>query len=509
MARKRSTGSTAPAVVHHHPICHFINGERLHYLLLKVRTKLFDAGDSINEVLSDTTIGVDESSCAYYVFGSSDVIIRLWSTEKDLIGLCNVIQERVREVESIQVVLVDRMLTWYQQIIESQAGWHYGFDRDTVSKIADHQIPQLLTVATEPTNGKTTRFFIFIEETFAQRTHVFHKLHNDLLSGERDFLQNGMERISIYSYTTTDAPCVLIKGEVPNWADATNQLLLFAERMRRYPVKTTTFICAENIKLDKNALNARHRLAAFSDARKHEIIYNLLRSHECDYAKIRAIGGDLAEKRAQQFVAIASKRCAQFFGQQDEWWNWLGTMRLLFKWISFGDAGKAMRALGQEYIRMERDLVDFLKGPYRLIQEEKKRNAFWDLAKRHRIDPKVIDDVAAQVVRILRVESHLTLGSVPECLRALLKGREVSKEIRTVIEEFSKALDRGAENRNLLLHGREEERHFLQKGENAWIWEDYLENYLDVILRFFQIVDVSREFAETFVSEETTTQNDA
>src|SRR5256885_1544060 len=82
--------------------------------------------------------------------------------------------------------------------------------------------------------------------------------------------------------------------------------------MKQYPVKTTTFICASNIKLDKNALNARHRQAAFSDARKHEVVYNLLCSHDFNYDKIREIGGDLAETRARQLVELARDDAASF-----------------------------------------------------------------------------------------------------------------------------------------------------------------------------------------------------
>ena len=99
--------------------------------------------------------------------------------------------------------------------------------------------------------------------------------------------------------------------------------------------------------------------------------------------------------------------------------------------------------------------------------------------------------------------AHLTLGSIPECLRALLKGRDVSKESRGVVDAFTKALDRGAENRNLLLHGREEEKHFLEKTRNAWVWEDYLENYLDVVLNFSQILVVTPDLAEAFVAAKT------
>ena len=150
---------------------------------------------------------------------------------------------------------------------------------------------------------------------------------------------------------------------------------------------------------------------------------------------------------------------------------------------------------------MERDLVDFLREPYRFIQEEKKKNAFFDLSKRHRVDAKVVNDLAAEVIRILRVESHLTLGSIPECLRALLKRRDVPQEPRGVVAAFATALDRGAENRNLLLHGREEARHFLDKEHDAWVWEVYLENYLDVVLNFSQILHITRDLADAFVTE--------
>ena len=82
-----------------HPICHLINGERLHYVLVQVRHRLFDAGRKIGDVLTKETdkhLGFASSSCAYYIFGQSDIIIRVWATESHLNKLVAEIKKRLK-----------------------------------------------------------------------------------------------------------------------------------------------------------------------------------------------------------------------------------------------------------------------------------------------------------------------------------------------------------------------------------------------------------------------------
>jgi hypothetical protein len=99
-AKKTVKPESEGPIIHSHPICHLINGERLSYLLIKIRTNLFKAGDQIKKVLESREIGVDASSCAYYVFGGSDVIIRIWSTEADLDKLTSSIRDEVKDAVS-------------------------------------------------------------------------------------------------------------------------------------------------------------------------------------------------------------------------------------------------------------------------------------------------------------------------------------------------------------------------------------------------------------------------
>jgi hypothetical protein len=271
--------------------------------------------------------------------------------------------------------------------------------------------------------------------------------------------------------------------------------------MKKYPVKTTTFICSSHIKPENNLLNTRHRLTPFHEARRHDVLYNLLRSHDCNWQRIRQVGGEVAEKRAKQFLNIAALRCHRFFEPHHDWWGWLNSIRLIFKWISFGDAGKVMRMLGQEYIRMERELVDILDQANTLLQNKKRQNIQFDISKKKKLEISVIREISEILLKSFRAETHLTLGSIPECLKSLLKGQKISDRSIRLIETFSKALEQGSQNRNLLMHGRIDSKQFMESTDNkSWVWESFMSNYFDVILNFNEVTAIAAELAESFVA---------
>jgi hypothetical protein len=493
MAKKRKKTSF------HHPICHFITGERLHYVLLKVKTKLFTAGEKIEKVISDSKLGISGSSCAYFIFGDSDVLVRIWATESHLEQFKEEVRKHVPEVEDLRVILIERISTWYQRRIENQQGWHESLDEKAVQAIADHNVPQTLRTDMElKSNRNGVKFFIFIEEPFAKRNYIFRKLQDDLISGQPEFLQ-GMDRISLYSYIATDGLGVLIKGEVGEAKQLTSTLLAFAERMKEYAIKTTTFVCAKTIKLDESALNSRLR----QTGREKEIFYNLVRSHDCYHACIKDYGGEDAENRASRFEEIGAELNPQIsLFRGEHWWVFISDLRLLYKWVAFGDTGKLLQKLGREYVKLDRRLNEVLDAAFQRYQEEKLRQKQIGLARTHRMNEQAIEKIIAALSSDLRMEKHCTLGAVPGCIEAFVKIVETKKDQREVLLEFSKTLRAAATDRDELMHGRIESEELLKAEENnkrRWVWERFVQNYLKTFLLLPKVLPMLEDLTEAFL----------
>ena len=483
----------------HHPICHFITGERLHYVLLKVKTKLFSAGEKIEKVITDQKLKISRSSCAYFIFGDSDVLIRIWATETHLDKFKNEIRSQVPEVEDVRVILTDRISTWYQREIENRQGWFESLNEKAVLSIADHTVPDFLHTEVElKPNPDGVKFFIFIEEPFAKRNYIFRKLHDDLISKQVELLK-GMKLVSIYSYTSADALGVLIKGEVAAAKKLTSTLLDFAEQMKEFAVKTTTFICAKTIKSDENSLNPQLQ----PTGRAKEVFYNLVRSHDCFQACIKEYGGEHAENGANRFVEIGAELYQQIFlFRNDNWWRFISDLRLLYKWVAFGDAAKILQKLGWEYVKLDRQLNDILNEAFQRSQEEKLRQKQTGLMRTHKMDERALEKIIAALSSDLRIEKHCTLGAVPSCIESLVKIIELDKEQREILLEFSKCLKASATDRDALMHGQIEAGQLLKADVNnkgCWVWERFIQNYLKTILLFPRVLPILENLAETFL----------
>ena len=489
-----------------HPICHLINGERLHYVLVQVRHRLFDAGRKIGDVLTKETdkhLGFASSSCAYYIFGQSDIIIRVWATESHLNKLVAEIRT-IPEVEKLEVILIQRMLAWYQNEIEQRADWDAGLNERTIVSIASHRVPESLKYKVRANKSHPTRFFIFIEESFAKRSDIYKRLRDEIQRKQGGLLGK-MQRVSIYKFTTAECIGVLVKGELATPHTVTARLIDFAEAMKQYSVKTTTFICSPKpIKSDENALNPHLKDSALS-GRGKEIFYNLIRTHDCNETKIVGYGGEGAWKMAERFQQIGSGLLEESFCHHSTWWSMVDDLSLLHKWIAFGDAEKVMAKLRQRFVVLERDLNDILASCYAILDGEKWKNVCQSTVSRFKFSNEQATDVCKHIRKQVAVESHLTLGAVPKCIRSLLsRVHKVQDADALLLREFADRLEKGAIDRNRLMHGRIKADEFLKPDADNkhWAWEDYIENFLKIVFIFPRVLDPLKTLAEEFMAQE-------
>jgi hypothetical protein len=292
---------------------------------------------------------------------------------------------------------------------------------------------------------------------------------------------------------------VLLKGEVREAKQFTSTLLAFAEQMKEFAVKTTTFVCAGTIKLDESALNPRLRITG----REKEVFYNLVRSHDCYHACIKDYGGEDAENRASRFEEIGADLYQQIFlFRSDNWWVFVSDLRQLYKWVAFGDPGKLLQKLGRDYVRLDRRLNEVLDAAFQRHQEEKLRQKQIGLAHTHGTDEQTIEKIMAALSSDLRVEKHCTLGAVPACIESFIKIVETNKEDREALLDFSKTLKAAATDRDELMHGRIESEELLKADESnkqCWIWERFVRNYLKTFLLLPKVLPMLEDLAEKFL----------
>ena len=66
----------------YHPICHLIHGEKLYYIVVSFRQDALNSANYLLEKLEE--LEIINSSCAHFIFGDMDVLIRAGSDEKSI-----------------------------------------------------------------------------------------------------------------------------------------------------------------------------------------------------------------------------------------------------------------------------------------------------------------------------------------------------------------------------------------------------------------------------------------
>ena len=65
---------------YYHPVCHLLNGRRLYFFFISIKSSLNSAADDILNLIKDPengqSLGIQlESQCSYFVIGETDVLL--------------------------------------------------------------------------------------------------------------------------------------------------------------------------------------------------------------------------------------------------------------------------------------------------------------------------------------------------------------------------------------------------------------------------------------------------
>lgn len=118
----------------YHPICHLIHGERLYYVILETKNTVSRSIDLVTEVLEKESQKLRNSYSAYLVFGTCDLLIRVWAKENKFRLLLETLKNNQTVVKT-KVYMINSINTYYQREIEENAEWPDQIGLDDYKKI--------------------------------------------------------------------------------------------------------------------------------------------------------------------------------------------------------------------------------------------------------------------------------------------------------------------------------------------------------------------------------------
>jgi len=539
--------------MHHHPICHYLRGERLYYLLITVETSAEVASAHVDKALANAQL--QDRACAYWLFGDTDIIVRVWASESKIMDLeADIRKAFVRMEHPVRRLLVSSMLTWYQRSIEARGEWHTCLRPDNALNMIDDAPPRELLYECGPSDSrKVMRYFIFIREPSAKNKKLFSALRESVEAGG-SFLSASESRVSLYSVYSRDFNGVVLKGETSDFSKAAQDLVEFASDQKKQGRETTTYICSRNLRSEGNNLATVQD--SDTETMRYAITENLLLSEECSSALWRTDVETVNNARkavSSLFINNLCKELPYVFSYHDEWWPYVKDLRYLYKWVLFADNEQLMAFLARHYAICENELRKLLQAPWRL-QQDKNRTVKEDAANSKlatfllrkviekwalvhdgplragilscfSANQKILSDcikagveklgenVPADIISGIRGclysdesapsdEQNMTMGSMASYLETSVAAQIEDATEKDLVNEFAIRLRDCGRDRNRVVHGAIDD--FFKKitvaGRREVAWQSPVVSFIRMRLLFPHVVSILQEWKSIQVS---------
>lgn len=528
--------STEPSLLYH-PYCHLLNGERLHYILIKTRVVSAQIRNTIAGVIkAKIGEGFSRTVCFHQVFGETDLILRIWASKSNIQKLLHGLREK-EEVEKVQTLLIRTMRTWYQTEIEIQPEWNNENIGAQFENIANHKgmdsfahvdtedLGELEVTDTQSSSdcpavksklnkGKEDiRFFIRCEQPYETRVSAFHLCRETLDKwlknnpyGEKKLLQ----KLSLYGYSTRNSQGVLVKGDfrATKYSESSRALTNFVNKLIEAGLTTTTFIVSETIH-DRREDIIEKRGRQGSGSWQH-IVSNLmtsLESHPEYYLSAQELAMEgpaiLSEtkedqiKRGEQLDSYIEreKLLSSLQVYHADWWETLEETRLLYRWVIAGPPKneQLIAVMMKGYADMEAELGRMLTNCVTSFSffEVKKKKLFHELSNGP-LKGMPPDTISAVVNHVHQERVGDTLTLEPICIElGKLKShpsfKTMSSSMQKVWGTFLLALSHGSKDRNDLVHGNEsnmfvdvKQTHDVSDDNVVMGWTRYVVNFMHI-----------------------------
>jgi len=476
----------------YHPICHLIHGERLYYILLETKNTVSGNIDLVKELLEKESQKLRNSYSAYLVFGTCDLLIRVWAKENNFRLLLEALKNNQTVVQTT-VYMINSLNTYYQRKIEENAEWPGQIGLDDYKKIMTLETPDSYCTPFE--KSLEQRYFMFLKEPYTKETRFFSEISTSLKEKDNRYLEcfDGIHKISIYSYLCKEYQGVLVTGETNDLNEIAKSTKNISEA---FDVSTTTtYICFKRLPADKPCDSISEGKKAYNDLLP-EIAYNLLKSHDC-YERLFK---DDERERKNTFCAelgrpdilpeILNYNCK-------DWWGFIQDSTKIFKWIVGKKNGPFIDFLRGQYVFYENLFnKDLNKYKDLMITEDK---SYMRMLRKHTTDtllPNKKMSVSEQALRkfgdkiknyFLRSskadEKDLTFGDLSRLLGLLSQKCKLQKEQSKKIKRITESISNCINNRNAIMHGRILNLFGTDK-DGKLIWKEYALNIIKLNIAY-------------------------
>jgi hypothetical protein len=485
----------------YHPICHFIHGERLYYIVISFKHDAFNSASFLIDKLEK--LEIINSSCAHLIFGDMDVIIRVWSDEKSITALKNIIDE-YKMVSNYRLLLIESNYTWYKEKINKKIS-KLEFEAKLVDNILRGDIDSHLYLILK-NNSKSMysyKYWIFVEEPYSSNSNFYSKFRDIL--GNRGRKHPNLEdsyHISVYSYLTGTRRGLLLKCSTNTFVKSCDNISQLIEDFSAdNDYKITTYIARKELKEDSDQINTSKTIHLPIEARKKEIIYNLFKSHDCYRGMFE---GDSKEANLiDSFCFNLSPLFYDIFRFHNTWCDKIRQARNALKWVVEQKNATLVSVLLREYVLLEIKLRKILEDIYRArLSSIKGLDRFGrKLQNQYKIENVVISEIIS-MIEVRFVPQKLTLGDIPHLLSLLANSCKTDNKYCDLIKKFPDIVAAISNDRNSLAHGEDAFLFQHDKNSKKWLWEQYAFNFMNYHFFNPKWANILRDRAEIYKAEQ-------
>lgn len=483
----------------YHPICHLIHGERLYYIVVSFKQDALNSANYLLEKLEE--LEIINSSCAHFIFGDMDVIIRAWSDEKSINDFKEYL-DSLKLIDSYRFLLIENIFTWYKDKINRKIN-KLTFSQGIIDEILIGEIDSrfFLVLKNNSKMKYNYKYWIFVEEPYSSNSGFYTKFRDILTKKRKHQNLSGTYNISIYTYLTNAKRGFLIKCSTNNFVMSCDNLSKLVEEVASdNEYKMSTYIARSELKEDNDKINIEKTIHLPIEIRKKEILYNLFKSHDCHRGMFEESSEEM--NLSEAFCINLSPLFYEIFQFHSDWSDKIRQARNSFKWVVEKKNSTLVSVLLREYVLLETKLRKILTNIY--LDQAASIKGIPGLGKQIQNKFHLEEKVISKILNILEkkfVPSTLTFGDIPHLLNILANRCTTNKDKCDLIKNFSEIVTKIAQDRNSLAHGESSFLFQNDKKNMKWIWEEYTFNFLRYHFFYQKWANILREQTKSYEAE--------
>jgi hypothetical protein len=491
----------------YHPLTHYINSERLYYILVTFNYDVLQEAKKLSNELPNLI--VSNAISLFSIYGDIDLLIRVWCTDEEINNIDRYLKNNIK-LKNHQLIIINKSYLWYQKKLEKNEKLR--LERNVIEDLLIGKIDQSLIFNASDINY-SFRFWMFIQVPEVPVTasllnfDLFDEFFLKLQSLENDPINLNIKHtfnISIYSYETNGFNNIIIRSDSNDFHISANSLYDIASSIikdHNLDFKVTTYIERKLLYEASYKFNPVRFIELPPGERKRETIYNLSKLYNCNkiiYQSSKTNTGNFSLNIINTFSSEISSLFYEIFAYENHslWYKNVKKIRTIFQFVVESKNQELKSLIIFEYIIIEKKLREVIRN----IEKEKfddtinDINGFNKIIKEisHKLNHKLnreqikIDDTTInQILSILKergkaFSEHITFGEMSTAINIISSRNYVKLNQNEIkyLKEFSEKINYSVKDRNYLVHGT-----IIDLFEN-WEWIKYVTNFLRLYLAF-------------------------